>query len=261
MLYVRDVYLCCMYVEFSIDGKKNLRADLSRPFDLSTPIAADKDCVNAFHIAPPVFEPIRVGSFVGSVAQGGACNCENLMLNAHGNGTHTECVGHISKNRVSIHQTLTHFHFSAELITVNPVTLENGDRVVLREQLEDLVHHRTQALLIRTLPNTDIKLYQQYSGTNPTYLHKDAALWIREQGYQHLLIDQPSVDREEDGGALLAHHAFWNFPAEADGGMRTITELFYAPSSVLDGLYLLNLQIAALETDASPSKPVLYPLA
>lgn len=260
MQSVSDDYLCSMYVEFSIDGNQILRADLNRPFDLSTPITADTLCVNAFYIAPPVFEPVKVGTFVGSVEQGGACNCENLKLNAHGNGTHTECVGHISKKRVSIHQTLTHFHFSAQLITVNPVTLENGDRIIVREQLEDMIEHPAQALLIRTLPNTDVKLHQHYSGTNPTYLHNDAARWVREQGYLHLLIDQPSVDREEDGGALLAHHAFWNYPAEADGGNRTITELFYAPSHIPDGFYLLNLQIAALETDASPSKPVLYPL-
>jgi kynurenine formamidase len=249
-----------MHVEFSTNDKRTLRADLSRPIDLSTPILAGDRCVNAFHISPPVFEPVKVGSFIGSVEQGGACNCENLHLNAHGNGTHTECVGHISQTRVSINRILTRFHFTAELVTIDPATMDNGDRVVLREQLEAIVQYRTQALLIRTLPNTAIKLHQHYSGSNPTYLHKDAAQWVREQGYEHLLIDQPSVDREEDGGALLAHHAFWNFPEEADGGQRTITELFYAPSAVADGLYLLNLQIAALETDASPSKPVLYPL-
>lgn len=249
-----------MYIEFSTDHNRTLKADLSKPIDLSTPILSGDTCVNAFHLSPPVFEPVQVGSFVGSVLQGGACNCENLHLNAHGNGTHTECVGHISKARISINRILTRFHFPAELITVTPVTLTNGDQVVVKEQLEAAVQHHTQALLIRTIPNTDAKLHGHYSGTNPIYLHHDAATWIRERGYQHLLFDQPSVDREEDGGALLAHHAFWNFPAEADGGHRTITELFYAPSSVTDGLYLLNLQIAALETDASPSKPVLYPL-
>jgi hypothetical protein len=36
--------------------------------------------------------------------------------------------------------------------------------------------------------------------------------------------------------------------------------MFYAPNEIKDGIYLLNLQIAALETDASPSKPILYQL-
>jgi hypothetical protein len=37
----------------------------------------------------------------------------------------------------------------------------------------------------------------------------------------------------------------------------TITEMIYVPDNV-DGSYLLNLQIASFENDASPSKPVLY---
>jgi len=32
----------------------------------------------------------------------------------------------------------------------------------------------------------------------------------------------------------------------------------YVPNSIEDGIYLLNLQIASFENDASPSKPVLY---
>jgi len=37
----------------------------------------------------------------------------------------------------------------------------------------------------------------------------------------------------------------------------TITELIYVPNEVLDGAYLLNLQIAPFESDASPSRPLL----
>jgi hypothetical protein len=36
--------------------------------------------------------------------------------------------------------------------------------------------------------------------------------------------------------------------------------MIFLPDSIPDGIYLLNLQIASLETDASPSKPVLYKL-
>jgi hypothetical protein len=38
----------------------------------------------------------------------------------------------------------------------------------------------------------------------------------------------------------------------------TITELIYVPDGVEDGLYLLNLQVPNLRTDAVPSRPVLY---
>jgi hypothetical protein len=34
--------------------------------------------------------------------------------------------------------------------------------------------------------------------------------------------------------------------------------MIFVPDEVKDGTYLLNLQIASFENDASPSKPVLY---
>ena len=83
--------------------------------------------------------------------------------------------------------------------------------------------------------------------------------YIVEQGIEHLLIDLPSVDRESDEGKLLAHKAFWKFPNQIRE-QSTITELIYVPNKVKDGLFLLNIQIASFEIDASPSKPVLYKL-
>jgi hypothetical protein len=71
------------------------------------------------------------------------------------------------------------------------------------------------------------------------------------------LIDLPSVDKEVDGGQLAAHHAFWNYPNQTQFH-KTITELIYVPNEVPDGTYILNLQIAPFENDASPSKPILY---
>ena len=79
------------------------------------------------------------------------------------------------------------------------------------------------------------------------------------QGVRHLLIDLPSVDREEDGGELQAHKAFWNYPTE-DRLDCTITELIYVANEIPDGFYILNIQIIPFELDVSPSKPVIYPL-
>ena len=78
-------------------------------------------------------------------------------------------------------------------------------------------------------------------------------------GVEHLLIDLPSVDREEDEGKLLAHKAFWQYPDNIRRN-ATITELFYATPELKDDLYLLNLQIISLDLDVSPSKPTLYKL-
>jgi hypothetical protein len=82
---------------------------------------------------------------------------------------------------------------------------------------------------------------------------------MAERGILHLLIDLPSVDREEDGGKLAAHKAFWQYPARPRMD-ATITELIFVNNMITDGLYLLNLQICSLSLDASPSKPVIYAL-
>ena len=81
--------------------------------------------------------------------------------------------------------------------------------------------------------------------------------FLNELGIEHLLIDMPSIDKEVDGGKLEAHHTFWNYPNNPQL-QKTITELIYVPNEVQDGTYILNLQIAPFENDASPSKPVLY---
>ena len=71
------------------------------------------------------------------------------------------------------------------------------------------------------------------------------------------MIDTPSVDREEDGGVLAFHHAFWQVPENPQFD-KTITELIFVDNSIKDGVYLLELQMAAFENDASPSRPTLY---
>ena len=106
------------------------------------------------------------------------------------------------------------------------------------------------------------KLQRVYSGTNPCYVSQEAMQLIVDKGIEHLLIDLPSLDREEDGGHLLAHNTFWNYFGSIDQARTncTVTELIYVPDEVKDGSYLLNLQIISLEMDASPSKPIIYPL-
>jgi hypothetical protein len=134
-----------------------------------------------------------------------------------------------------------------------------GDWVVNEQSLEgfDL---KVEALIIRTKPNDHSKVQRQYSGTNFPYLTIGAMQRIVDAGVQHLLIDLPSVDREEDGGALEAHHLFWNVPAEPNF-QKTITELIYVPNEIADGTYLLNLQVSNFANDAAPSRPMLFDLA
>jgi arylformamidase len=85
----------------------------------------------------------------------------------------------------------------------------------------------------------------------------EAAVFLRECGVHHLLLDLPSIDKEADDGKLSAHHAFWHYP-EATRKDCTITELIYVPDHVKDGEYLLCIHFPSFENDAAPSKPVLY---
>ena len=118
---------------------------------------------------------------------------------------------------------------------------------------------RVDALVIRTLPNTANKRTQNYSGNNPVYYSSGAMEAIVSAGIQHLLIDLPSVDKEDDGGAVRAHHIFWEYPTNPQLH-KTITEMIFVPDNVSDGYYVLDIQIAPFDIDASPSRPILYPV-
>lgn len=241
--------------------------NLNQGIDLSIPMANGDHNPNAFGIPHPVFEPIVVGSFVGSVKAGSSANCENLLINAHGNGTHTECVGHITLERITLSECFRHFFSLAKLITVTPEQFGETDKVVA---LNSLLHQLTwpeinlpKALIIRTLPNDEAKRTQAWSGKNPPYLEPRLCAKLAHMGIMHLLIDLPSVDREHDEGKMLAHKAFWQFEDNRFPEPRknaTITEMIFVPTHVEDGTYLLNLQTANLQTDASPSRPVIWKL-
>ena len=149
------------------------------------------------------------------------------------------------------------FFFFAEVITVAPEQQAN-DFVISEKQIKyALGNKKRQAIVIRTLPNLGDKKSRHYSDTNPPYLTEAAAKYLVKKGVEHLLIDLPSVDKERDGGELLAHKAFWNKSGKPRQ-KATITEFIYVPNKVEDGTYFLNLQVAPFENDASPSRPVLY---
>lgn len=237
--------------------------DLAKPLDISLPLIDSDQNPIAWYIDKPVIEPVKMGGWTGKVSQGASTNFNNIFFNPHGHGTHTECLGHITRDFYSINKALVTFWFTALIISVQP-ELQGEDNIITRQQIGAALHGKNpEALVMRTLPNTGSKKHTNYSNTNPPYLEEAAATYIRESGIQHLLIDLPSVDKEKDEGLLLAHKAFWNIKdvqnLNSDARHNaTITEMIYVPDSIADGDYFLNLQIASFENDASPSKPVLY---
>jgi len=267
-------------------------------FDLSiavNPYLSPLEQVQTFGLPPSSAQPFQVGSFIASVDAGGSVNCPIVSsLCAHSNGTHTECIGHALPGQV----TLSKIEpikplLTAILISVTPRPIESagnggsdlrpeyppgktGDLVVSGNALEESFKSlnansnflNSGALIVRTLPNINSKRTAQYGGTNPPYFTRCAMQWALEKGVQHLLMDLPSADREDDSGMLIAHRTFWSLQersllAEKDlleYSSRTITELIFAESHVKDGQYILNLQVSPIDMDAAPSRPILIPL-
>ena len=236
---------------------QTIKVDLSKPFDISLPVQASKENPLAWYLTEPTIVPVEMDDWVGKVSEGASVNFNNIYFNPHGHGTHTESYGHISEEFYSVNDALKTFFFIAEVISVN--TTEVGeDQIIFQETIRQALNGKTpEAIVIRSLPNSSEKKSKHWSNTNWPFLEEKAALFLREIGVKHLLIDLPSVDQEMDEGKLLAHKAFWNYP-ENPRKDCTITELIYVPDSIVDGQYLLNLQMASFHNDASPSKPVLY---
>lgn len=231
--------------------------DLTKPIDISIALDPAGQNVNAWYIDPPKIYPVATDEWVGSVAKGFDVNFNMIEFNPHSHVTHTETAGHITETIHSVNQHLQQYFFLAEVVTIAPEAKEE-DFFISRKQLQFVLGNKKRdAIVIRTIPNLEDKKSMQYANTNPTYMLEEAANYLREKGIKHLLIDLPSVDRERDDGELRSHNAFWN----TSGELRldaTITEFIYVPNHVADGTYFLNLMIAPIENDASPSKPVLY---
>jgi kynurenine formamidase len=249
--------------------------------DLSIPLVFDGEQPNFFGVAPAAGLPIHAGSFIGAVTQGGSCNCSTYSLTPHCNGTHTECVGHLTAEPLSVRDLLVDSFAFALLISASPrlrsQTREStepqpreGDSLITREALETASEQFGRwhdALIVRSLPNDTTKLMRQYgSGEGIPYFSAEAMRWIVARGVRHLIVDLPSVDRGNDDGRLTAHRIFWNVPTgttrmtDTTRAHCTITELAFIDDSIRDGEYLLNLQIAPFMADAAPSRPILLSL-
>ena len=269
-----------MRARVTVDGRE-IGIDLSSPVDLA--VELDFAGPQPRHFGAPrasarAFETPGFG-FKGSVERGAGCNCEVITLIPHCNGTHTECAGHLTRERLDAWRVAPAGLTPALLLSVAPESASGestepaplpGDRLITRASLERswpaAVACAPHALIIRTLPNTPDKRARDYTGQTPAYLSQEAAHLLVSRDILHLIVDVPSIDRAHDGGRLTAHRIFFGLPrgafelAAATRARATITELAYIPESAADGAYLLELQVPALRGDAVPSRPLLYPL-
>lgn len=252
------------------------KIDLTSPIDISIPLRFHGPQPNAFGVERAAAKACEFGRLIGDTRRGGSCNFEQLTLIPHCNGTHTECVGHITNVRISIRECLTDVMVPARLVTVEPVPASDSgesyavpfagdDLVITRRSLEGTFPpNSVAALVVRSLPNDERKLTRVYGGTAVPFFTNEAIELIVANGVRHLLVDLPSIDRLSDEGKLSNHRIFWNIEQgsyDLNASARkncTVTELTYVPNAVADGEYLLNLQIAPFESDASPSRPLLF---
>jgi len=270
-------------LEFTAGGRR-WRADLTAPADLAIVLEFNGAQPSFFVATPASSEPLRIGGFTGSVANGASCNCAVHSLAPHCHGTHTECVGHITRSPVTVASLTPVAPCFALVVSVRPesfgadaAAIPGGhaaadDLVIRRHALETAASAWPDApctaVVIRTLPNEADKRHRAYSGSpSPApYFLPEAMRWLVERGVTSLVVDLPSLDRADDGGRLAAHREYWGLPpgsgdaAQATRGQALVTELAYVPDAVPDGLYLLDLQVPAFGSDAAPSRPVLYPL-
>ena len=267
-----------MQARVCVDGHE-LGIDLSRPLDIALQLDFAGPQPRHFGAPRASARPFEVPGFEGSVARGASCNCELITLIPHCNGTHTECAGHLTRERLDAYRVTPFGLLPALLLSVTPEAADGEssepppqreDRLITQRALERAwpasVPFTPRALIIRTLPNRVDKRVRDYSGTTPAYLTREAAELLVARGILHLIVDLPSVDRARDEGRLTAHRIFFGLPravVHLDSVQRpaaTITELAFIPDTVADGPYLLALQVPALGGDAVPSRPLLYPL-
>jgi arylformamidase len=269
-------------------GMRTFQVDSGKPIDISVPLNFNGDQPNAYGVEKASSTACEAGDLVGDTRRGGSCNFEQYTFIPHCNGTHTECVGHITNERISVRDCLQDVFIPATLISITPenagvtngnysIKLNENDPLITRASIESAlsaIHAEARAqaraqiagggLIIRSLPNDDSKLTRIYFDDIPPYFTTGAMEYIVELGIRHLLVDMPSIDRIYDEGKLSNHRIFWNVEPgsfEVNENSRvnnTVTELIYVPNEVEDGEYLLNLQIAPFASDAAPSRPIIF---
>ncbi len=261
-------------------GGREVGVDLSRPVSLAVQLDFAGPQPRHFGAPRASAHPFEAPGFPGAVVRGASCNCEVISLIPHCNGTHTECVGHLTRERLDASRVAPLGFLPALLVTADPESAGTegsdpepraSDLLITRRALErawlTAPPFEARALIVRTRPNHADKRVHDYSVETPPYLTREAAELLVERGIAHLVVDLPSIDRSRDEGRLTAHRIFFGLPpgatalAQATRPAATVTELAFVPDELRDGAYLLELQLPALGGDAVPSRPLLYPLS
>ena len=125
-----------MIITIQIDHR-SYAVDFSTSYDLSIPVKHGEDNVSAWYLDRPSINPVVMDDFVGQVSQGGSTNFNSIWFNPHAHMTHTECLGHITKEFYSVNKQLKEYHFPAFLITVEPTAFPTNNICSLSIEIID----------------------------------------------------------------------------------------------------------------------------
>lgn len=261
---------------------------------LAIPLKVDADDGTAYHpnaFSQPPLRHVSISTVQTTQSHPKGARCDAIEFIPHCHGTHTEGLGHITCDPIPVNRVIAADlgkFLSATLLTVTPVLLSEtsethpharaGDYVITHTALTaafDALHVGTvpDALVIRCAHETFLETpYTQFQ--QPPYYSTQAMAWITAHCMHHLT-NLPSLDPEEDEGALHNHRHFFNVPESRQPSelwldaactvinpiyKRTNTELCYIPMHLEDGCYALQLTVLNWALDAAPSVPLLYAL-
>jgi kynurenine formamidase len=260
------------------------RISLRNPVSLAVPVRFDSRGVRHFGAPRARSAPLQLDGFTGTVAGGAGCNAATITVTPHCEGTHTECVGHLTLDAMDVWQMAPRGLMKALVVSVSAVAAsavsegsepapQPNDLLITARDLRTACERAgfnasdepwVEALIVRTLPNEPGKLTRDYTSLITPYFSRAAAEWLVSRQVRHWVVDLPSVDRTYDEGRLTAHRVFFGLPADSqriDDATRadcTITEFAYVPDEVADGAYLLQLTMPAVPGDAVLSSPLLF---
>jgi len=256
-----------------------------KPVRISVPLRFNEgEQANAFD--QPLAKTDRILDVTLRDGKANGVRCDSVTFTPHCNTTHTESIGHISKDAVSISDVMAGIEdtlHQALLISVRPVAYDttndtykhakHGDYLITRYGIENAMRSirgefpTTQAIIIRCDHLNYLETpFNRFD--NPPYFSFEAMQFLVDCGYKHLLTNLPSIDRASDEGELLNHVSFFRMPANRDAsGINvaehkvTNTELCFIPREIQDGHYFLRLGVLHnWNLDAAPAAPLLFPV-
>ena len=242
----------------------------------------------AFHLPKLSTSPFEVsGVFIGDVEQGGSCNVDILHLSPH-KLTHLQTETHIISEGTNISDLglIEGFALVVDLSgwmgLEKDETLDSNGRkstnsisvAQLQYAVDEAIgqvlspEQRFNLLAIKTRLSLD-REDTDYTGRDPLHLEPEVAQFIHDyheivgnpgRQIQTLILDLPSIDREDDGGLLLAHRNYFGIKdGKSQGEKRSLVEFAYL-RGLETGLYYCQIHPYPIQTNAIIVNPVFYPL-